>query len=321
MEETKETPMEEVIDKTNEVKHANAVAIAEHSNSTNLDGRLASLDLTDANDIKKAEALLTIMMRSDKGGIKSVNDGIAILMRAQELHLPFTSSIEHIHVINGKTGIDIHIIKALLLRAGVAWECVRDYAPLYEYTDGFNVYNESMLPEYCVKVRNAEEAASFASNDNDSRIAVYPVAFYKDIRDNATIYREYQLNSNFAIVVNKIQAKSVLEQKKVPIYRIPAVPVDYITEYKFTRAIRMGNEYRIQTSIGRFTYLEALSAGMFDKDTYQKYPKVLIGHRAFTYGARDIASDVIFGCMETTELKIVAGKELNDADVIEIEAQ
>lgn len=46
-----------------------------------------------------------------------------------------------------------------------------------------------------------------------------------------------------------------------------------------------------------------MTAGMFEKDTYKKYPKVLIGHRAFTYGARDIASDVIMGCMETTELK------------------
>ena len=58
---------------------------------------------------------------------------------------------------------------------------------------------------------------------------------------------------------------------------------------------------------------------MFEKDTYKKYPKVLIGHRAFTYGARDIASDVIMGCMETTELKIISGKELNDTEIADFE--
>ena len=58
---------------------------------------------------------------------------------------------------------------------------------------------------------------------------------------------------------------------------------------------------------------------MFDKDTYKKYPRVLIGHRAFTYAARDIASDILFGVMETTELKVVAGKELNDVDIASIE--
>lgn len=60
---------------------------------------------------------------------------------------------------------------------------------------------------------------------------------------------------------------------------------------------------------------------MFEKDTYKKYPRILISHRAFTYAARDIASDILFGVYETTELKIVAGAELNDADIIDIEAQ
>ena len=62
-----------------------------------------------------------------------------------------------------------------------------------------------------------------------------------------------------------------------------------------------------------------MTAGMFEKDTYKKYPKVLIGHRAFTYGARDIASDVIMGCMETTELKIISGKELNNTEIADFE--
>ena len=100
----------------------------------------AAINLFDKDGIDKATALLTVMMRSEKGGIKSVNDGIAILMRAQDLNLPFTTCIEHIHVINGKTGIDVHIIKALLLKAGVTCEVIDDYTPLYEYTDNINVY-------------------------------------------------------------------------------------------------------------------------------------------------------------------------------------
>ena len=108
----------------------------------------AAINLFDKDGIDKATALLTVMMRSEKGGIKSVNDGIAILMRAQDLNLPFTTCIEHIHVINGKTGIDVHIIKALLLKAGVTWEVVDDYTPLYEYTDNINVYIENKLPQH-----------------------------------------------------------------------------------------------------------------------------------------------------------------------------
>ena len=41
----------------------------------------------------------------------------------------------------------------------------------------------------------------------------------------------------------------------------------------------------------------------------------MVGHRAFTYGARDIASDVLFGVMETTELRVVSGQELHPNDI------
>ena len=36
---------------------------------------------------------------------------------------------------------------------------------------------------------------------------------------------------------------------------------------------------------------------------------VMIGHRAFTLGARDIASDVIQGVMETSEQVLVEGDD------------
>ena len=44
----------------------------------------------------------------------------------------------------------------------------------------------------------------------------------------------------------------------------------------------------------------------------------MIGHRAFVLGARDIANDILMGCMETTELKLIADAPINDADFIEV---
>ena len=60
--------------------------------------------------------------------------------------------------------------------------------------------------------------------------------------------------------------------------------------------------------------------GLFDKDTYKKYPRVLIGHRAFTLGARDIAPDAIMGCCEMTELKLINGKDLSSDDFIDVDS-
>ena len=98
---------------------------------------------------------------------------------------------------------------------------------------------------------------------------------------------------------------------KIPVIRIPAQPVNYIAKYEFRRIIN--NKYI--TAIGKFTFREAQQAEMFEKDTYKKYPSVMIKHRAFTLGARDIASDVLFGVMETKELKIINDVEFSGHDI------
>lgn len=266
------------------------------------------VNLFDEKQVIAAEAFMNRIMKSEKGGIKSASEGLAVLMRAQDLNLPFSTCLEHIHVINGKTGVDVHIIKALLLRAGCTWECTKDYQPLYEYTDGINVFNDNAFPDYAIRCKSKADADSKA-NEDDEHIYLYPVKFYKDFNNN--IYKEYQLNSKFAIIRNQAQAKEAASKQMIPVYRIPAVPVDFITEYKFTRTIN-GKEV---IAYGRFTYSEALAADLFNKDTYKKFARILIGHRAFTYGARDIASDTIFGVMETTELKITTNSPLEEKDL------
>ena len=123
-------------------KEKKDLTTVENVNSINLN----AVNLFDEKQLVAVENFLTKIIRSDKSGIKSVNDGLAILLRAKDLGLPFSTCIEHIHVINGKTGVDIHILKALLLKAGVTWKIIKDYTPLYEYTDSINVYEEDKLP-------------------------------------------------------------------------------------------------------------------------------------------------------------------------------
>lgn len=297
-------------DDSKEVNKTSVKAITVNKNNS-----FDSINLFDPTQLIAAENYLKRVIRTEKSGIKTVEEGFAVLMRAQDLKLPFSSCVEHIHVINGKTGVDIHIIKALLLRAGCTWRCIKDYQPLYEYTDGINVYIDGSFPDYIERCISVEEATKKAENNKnvEDKIYIYPVKWYKDF--NGNIYKNYQLNSNkFSIVINKIQADAVTKQGKIPVYRIPNVPVDFITEYEISRKI---NDKEISTT-GRFTYNEAVVAEMFKKDTYIKYARILIGHRAFTYAARDIASDVLFGVLETTELKIVTGAELEKEDVIEI---
>lgn len=273
---------------------------------------LRVLNLLDEKQLASAEVFLKKFMQSDKGGIKSVADGLAVLTRAQDLQLPFSTCIEHIHVINGKTGVDVHIIKSLLSRAGVVWECTKDYTPQYQYTDGNTIYIETQLPQYCVKCRTAKEAEEKTTDDI---VGVYPVKWFTDLKGN--IYNEFQVSDKCVKCINKVQALNVAKEGKFPIIRIAAQPVDYVTEYKFTRYKMINGKEHEVIAISHYSFTEAQAAGLFEKDTYKKYPRILIGHRAFTLGARDIAPDAIMGCQETTELKIVNGMDIDDADVID----
>ena len=279
------------------------------------DTALANVNLLDEKGIAQAEFFLKKILTSDKSGLKSVQDGLAIMMRAKDLNLPFSTCIEHIHVINGKTGVDVHIVKALLLRAGIVWNCTKDYVPQYQYTDCNTVYLETQLPQYVVKCRNAKEAEE---KTNDDVVGVYPLRYYADLKGNK--YNEFEINAQCVKCINKIQAIKVANEGKFPIIRIPAQPIDFVTEYELHRFKTINGKVVEMTSKGHFSYSEAAAADLFTKDTYKKYPRILIGHRAFMYGARDIASDYLMGVMSDDEImEVIGNTNLDSDDFINVE--
>ena len=294
----------------NDKEQSNALVVTQSDKATGL----RVFNLMDEHQLTSAEAFLKRMIATEKGGIKSVNEGLAILMRAQDLNLPFSTCIEHIHVINGKTGVDVHIIKSLLLRAGVVWEKTKDYTPQYQYTDGNTIYDDTLLPDYCIRCRTKEEAEA---KTNDKTIGVYPLKWYADLKGN--VYNELGLSDKWVIALNKLHAIKLAKEGSYPVIRVQPNPIDYVTEYKFTRYQKVYDRIVERQVVSRFSYKDAIQAELVTKDTYVKYPKVLVGHRAFTLGARDIADDLLMGCMETTELKKVMGVELSPNDYVEVD--
>lgn len=279
------------------------------------DNNINSINLFSEEGIAKAMVILNRLVKTPKSGVKDINDGIAMMMKAQELQMPLSTCIEHIHIINGKTGVDIHIIKALLLRAGITWETTEDYIPLYEYTDGFNVYNEWELPTYCVKCKDAVSAEK-VSDKEDDQIGVYPVQYYMDSAN--AVYKSYQLTDQFQICASAKQMAHAATQNKRGVMRIPAIATNRRATYVFTRYITTPMGVKEVKATSSYSYIEGVAAGHFEKDTYKKYPNVMIKTRAFVYGARDIASDILFGSMETNELKIVNNMDGDERDIIDI---
>lgn len=273
-----------------------------------------AVNLFDEKQLAAAENFLKRMAATPKSGINNVNEGLAVLMRAQDLQLPFSSCIEQIHVINGKTGVGIHIIRSLLLRAGVTWECTKDYTPQYQYTDSNTIYLETQLPQYCVKCRTAKEAEEKTDGDV---VGVYPVRWYQDLKGN--VYNEFQISDKCVPAINKQQALKLASEGKFPIMRVPAVPVDFVTEYKFTRHKLVLGEKVTTTAVSHFSYTEAKQAELLDKDNYRKYTRIMVSNRAFVFGARDIADDVLMGVLEISELKTISDVPLTDSDFVDAE--
>lgn len=80
---------------------------------------------------------------------------------------------------------------------------------------------------------------------------------------------------------------------------------DYGSLIKFTRKLRLSDgSWTEMTEYGKFTWGEAKLAGLTDKkgDMWKKYPRQMVTSRAFTYGARLIAPDLLMGLYETSEM-------------------
>ena len=304
--------MSETTNKEHSVADTSSANVALQKVDANVNAGLNVVNLFDEKQLAAAENFLKRMATTEKGGIKNANEGLAILMRAQDLKLPFSSCIEHIHVINGKTSVDVHIIRSLLARAGVTYECTKDYAPQYQYTDGNTIYNETQLPTYCVRCRTAKEAEEKTDSEN---VGVYPLKWYQDLKGG--IYNEFQLNDKCAVALNKVHAAKLVQEGKFPVIRVPAIPIDFVTEYKFTRRHIIHGEKVITTCTSRFSYSDATQADLLNKDTYKKYARVMIANRAFTLGAREIADDILMGMLETSELKLITDTPLSDDDFVD----
>lgn len=88
-----------------------------------------------------------------------------------------------------------------------------------------------------------------------------------------------------------------------PLNSKPFKEVDRITKYTFSRLLKQEDgsfEKLLVTS--EYKMSEAVIAGLADKDNWQKHPPRMLDARAFTIGAREIASDILLGVYAINEL-------------------
>jgi len=210
--------------------------------------------------------IINSLVESPSSGIRNEGDALLVLLKAHELGIGFANAIPHIHVINGKSGIDIHIIKAILTKpkTGVTWKMINNFTPIYEavlYTKA--ITDTQNLPDNAIKV------AKLSGNP----------------------------------MVDKYVAEGKVPYVLKPNTQGKFIPIDYITIYEFTRKKKdIDDTWIIDTYTSSFTWTEAVNAGLTSKNVWDNWGKTMLDHRAFTPGARAIASDLLMGNYSYEEL-------------------
>lgn len=218
-------------------------------------------------------------------GITSAAAGVIKFQRAKELGIPWANAVTHMHMIKGKVGIDINIAQAIVSRpsSGIKVEVIRDYEPVFDYIDSNGtIYQVDYLPENHVIVTKF-------SNNPDSTIL------------------EVAIKPTFIPVasINGVAQKPILKY----------LPVDFVTELKFTRLKKAINEeWYTETTIGKFSWQDAITAKLpFTSGTniidpnsnWSKRPKFMIYKSAYWDGAKKIANDLLLGAYDPDDLRSI----------------
>jgi hypothetical protein len=106
-------------------KESNSEALAIQRNTV--------INSPEAIQIEKMKLFAQQVIKSGVSGIKKEADAIVILMRGAELGLSYAVSINNIFAINGKTGMSVHLHKAMLQNAGIYFDLEEDKVPVYAY--------------------------------------------------------------------------------------------------------------------------------------------------------------------------------------------
>ena len=85
------------------------------------------------HDLTFYEKLAPVYVKSSLCKHKHESDFIVAAVAGKELKLSLTQSVNNIISIQGNATLPVNLIRALLIRAGVIFEIIEDYVPLYPF--------------------------------------------------------------------------------------------------------------------------------------------------------------------------------------------
>lgn len=103
----------------------------ENNEIVKAENKLATASFTDFKTMDDMIAFGGLIAKSKLSPLKKGEDVVAAMLMGRELGLGVMVSINNIYPIEGKASSGIHIIAGQLLKAGIAYEVINDYEPVF----------------------------------------------------------------------------------------------------------------------------------------------------------------------------------------------
>lgn len=199
--------------------------------------------------------------------LKKGSQVVAAILYGQELGITPMVSVNNIYPIGGKATLGVHLINAILTKAGVVQEVIRDYEPCVDF-----VLKGDDEKAVCINKETGAEMPRGA--DGKAPQGSMPVF----------------LRQGFA---DEVPKSHEVKGKRI---------VNYKTVVKFTRMLKQpDNTFRETVVTASFSLGEATQAELLTNPAWVKYPKLMTMNRAISIGSKLIGDDLLLGFPETTE--------------------
>lgn len=105
-------------------------------------------NFTNFSSMEELLAFSTQVAKSGLSPLKKGEDVMAALLMGRELGLGTMTSVTNIYSINGKASLGVHVINALLLKAGVTYKIDEDYKAIIGFKNKGLPNEESAIIDY-----------------------------------------------------------------------------------------------------------------------------------------------------------------------------
>lgn len=238
---------------------------SDKSQELELKNQINSTPINNLNTPQEIAIFAEVLVKAKMCPFKEPADATIALIAGKELGLSLAATLQGIHPIEGRPSLGVHIKKGILLQNNVLFRRVRDMEDYFEYVD-FNIEDKKK---------------------HDEREKIKPPEKRKGYKPELIGYGYLDDLEKFTNL-----AKYEVRKRKI----------DIRTEYLFTRYFNTHKGVVKNTAKGIFSYSEAQTAGLLEKNNWKNYLRDMLASRAFSRGANEIADDLLHGLYSFSEL-------------------